>query len=930
MNKKSKNSHLNDAFLKQHTPMMQQFLRIKAEHPNEIVFYRMGDFYELFFDDAKTASKILDITLTARGKTSGEPIPMCGVPFHAAEGYLAKLVKKGLSVAICEQIGDPATSKGPVERKVMRVVTPGTISDEALLDAQRDSLLVAIFPSDDNYGIATLDMGSGRFTIFDTATIETTMDHMERLQPAEILLPDTHTYPDHLSLRNGVRLRPIWEFDKETGERLLTKHFKTKDLKGFGCSEDLSAMCAAGCLFNYAMETQRTSLDHITRISVENPGDFVTIDAATRRNLEIDVNLNGTEEHTLFALMNTCVTTMGSRALRRWLNTPLRQHMALTERQDAIKQLSENYLFEQLRSHLKHIGDLERILGRVALRSARPRDLSRLLTSIAEYPQLNTLLNEVQSPRLRTLKSEMGEFPDTVELLSKALIDNPPVIIREGGVIAEGYDDELDELRNISTNAGDYLLKLEEEEKQKTGLSTLKVGYNRVHGYYIELSKSQAEKAPVEYIRRQTLKNAERFITPQLKQFEDKALSAKSRALSREKALYEALIETLNLSLLPLQVSAQAVAQLDTLCSLSERADKLNFTCPQISKNKQIKITAGRHPVVEDVLSTPFVPNDADLSDEQRMLIITGPNMGGKSTYMRQVAIIVLLAQVGSFVPAQSCTLSLVDRIFTRIGSSDDLAGGRSTFMVEMTETANILNNATSSSLILMDEIGRGTSTYDGLSLAWACVDYLAKHIQAYTLFATHYFELTALPTSLPSVRNVHLDATEHNDDIVFLHNIQPGPASKSFGLQVAKLAGIPPAVLDYAKEQLSQLEQDGQKQSNQGRDVAIDNHSSHDKTASNLLNDKVLNDNILNDKVLADQNERLEEPALHSTDYSRSSNLHSADQPQKIHRASQQQADLFFSHEPSKAEQKLKDLNVDDLTPRQALDLIYQLKSMI
>jgi len=866
------------------TPMMQQFLRIKAEHPNELLFYRMGDFYEIFFDDAKTAARILEITLTARGKAGGEPIPMCGVPFHAAEGYLAKLVKQGISVAICEQVGDPATSKGPVERKVMRIVTPGTISDEALLDAHRDSLLLALNPAESGYGIATLDMGSGRFTVFDTRSLDEAIDHIERLKPAELLLPDTSSYPDEIRNRTGVRLRPVWEFDRETAERLLTQHFKTKDLQGFGCDPSLNAIASAGCLFNYAMETQRTSLDHITRLSVENPGNFVTIDAATRRNLEIDTNLTGGEDHTLFSLFNTCVTSMGSRALRRWLNTPLRQHTVLEERQNAITELMANYLFEECRVHLKHIGDLERILGRLALRSARPRDLTRLLMSVAEYPQLNALLAKAKTSKLKTLRTDISEFPDIVELLSKALIENPPVVIREGGVIAEGYDEELDELRDISNNAGGYLVKLEEDEKRKTGLSTLKVGYNRVHGYFIELSKSQAEKAPAEYIRRQTLKNAERFITPELKAFEDKALSAKSRALAREKALYDALIETLNASLLPLQTSADAVAQLDVLCCLAERAEQLNFTCPTLSLDEGIRIEAGRHPVVEDVLDTPFVPNDVELDQQQRMLIITGPNMGGKSTYMRQTAIIVLLAQVGSFVPAQACTIHLVDRIFTRIGSSDDLAGGRSTFMVEMTETANILNNATANSLVLMDEIGRGTSTYDGLSLAWACVHYLAQEIRAYTLFATHYFELTALPATLEGVRNVHLDATEHHDDIVFLHNIQPGPASKSFGLQVAKLAGIPQVVLHQAKEQLAQLEAEG---NNQQASPAQPKPATY-------------------------KPEKIEA------------------KPAKAVKENHMQADMFAHNAPSKTEQKLKEIDVDNLTPRQALDLIYQLKSLL
>ncbi len=786
--------------------MMQQYLRIKSEHPHEIVFYRMGDFYELFFDDAKKASRMLDVTLTARGKSGGDPIPMCGVPYHAVEGYLAKLVKLGISVAICEQIGDPATSKGPVERKVMRIVTPGTVSDEALLDASRDNLLVAYYRAEEGFGIASLDMGSGRFVVFDVNDESALVDEIARLRPAELLAQETVSHPSVLSERPGFRLRPAWEFDRDTALTLLTRHFKTQDLGGFGCN-DLIAVNAAGCLFAYAQETQRTSLEHIAALQLENPDDRVTLDAATRRNLEIDINLMGGEENTLFSVMNTCNTAMGSRLLRRWLNLPLRDKATLLQRQAAIGDLQCDYRFELLNSPLKNIGDLERILARLALRSARPRDLSRLCSSLAQYPLLQQQLAQAKAEGLHQLAGNIGEFPELVTLLDKALIENPPVVIREGGVIAEGFDEELDELRSISSNAGDYLVRLEQQEKEKTGLSTLKVGYNRVHGYYIEISKGQAGSAPAEYIRRQTLKNAERFITPELKVFEDKALSAKSRALTREKALYDELIETLNQHLGPLQIAAAAVAQLDVLNSLAERAEQLALTCPELRDAPGIEIVQGRHLVVEQVLDTPFVPNDLTLDKSQRMLIITGPNMGGKSTYMRQTALITLLAQIGSFVPASECRLGLVDRIFTRIGSSDDLAGGRSTFMVEMTETANILNNATDKSLVLMDEIGRGTSTYDGLSLAWASVEHLANKLRAFTLFATHYFELTALANQLDATVNIHLDATEHNDSIVFLHNIQRGPASKSYGLQVAKLAGIPSDVIKRAQTQLALLE---------------------------------------------------------------------------------------------------------------------------
>ncbi len=801
--------------LSQHTPMMQQYLRIKAEHPHELVFYRMGDFYELFFDDAKKAAQLLDVTLTARGKSAGKPIPMAGIPYHAADGYLAKIVKAGESVAICEQIGDPAASKGPVERKVVRIVTPGTVSDEALLDAHKDNLLVALYqhtdyrknPPHTTYGIASLDMGSGRFLVSEYDDESVLQGELERLNPAELLVADELADNPVVQHRRGLRRRPVWEFERETAERLLCQQFGTQDLAGFGCDHLSTAVSAAGCLLAYTKETQRSALPHIRRLAVENRDQAVAMDAATRRNLEIDSNLGGGDDNTLFSVLNTTTTAMGGRLLRRWLNRPLRDIDLLTQRQNAISSMLTNYQFEPVREELRQVGDMERILGRVALRSARPRDLSRLCLSLATYPALQQHLRDHDSAKLAELANEISEFPHWVELLDKALVENPPVVIRDGGVIAEGYDEELDELRNISTNAGQFLVDLETREKARTGISTLKVGYNRVHGYFIEISRGQADQAPADYIRRQTLKNAERFITPELKTFEDKALSAKSRALTREKALYEELIDTLHNDLFALQLSANAVAELDVLTCLAERADALQLSRPELSTEPGLDITAGRHLVVEQVLSEPFVPNSLLLNEQRRMLIITGPNMGGKSTYMRQTALIVLLAQIGSFVPAEGSKIGLVDRIFTRIGSSDDLAGGRSTFMVEMTETANILNNASANSLVLMDEIGRGTSTFDGLSLAWACAVHLAEKIQAFTLFATHYFEITDIPNTLPSVANVHLDATEHNDNIVFLHNIQEGAANQSYGLQVAKLAGIPLEVVTQAREQLALLE---------------------------------------------------------------------------------------------------------------------------
>jgi len=796
----------------QHTPMMQQYLRIKAQHPNDLVFYRMGDFYELFYDDAKKASQLMDVTLTARGKSGGNPIPMAGIPYHSADGYLAKLVKFGESVAICEQIGDPATSKGPVERQVVRIVTPGTISDEALLDERRDNLLAAIAHQNDRsgittFGIATLDIGSGRFLVLEVIGAESLQSELQRLSPAELLISEDFPATEIIDSYKGVRRLQPWEFEQDTALRQLTDQFGTKDLNGFGCDHLPVALSAAGCLLQYTRETQRTALPHIRTINHENRDDSVILDAATRRNLELDTNLNGGQENTLLSVMDNTSTAMGSRLLCRWVNRPLRNLKTLQGRQSAVAELRLNYCYETLTDELKNIGDMERILGRVALRSARPRDLTRLRQSLAALPRIHSLLSGSESAQIQQLLTHASEFPETVNLLTRAVIENPPVVIRDGGVIAESYESELDELRSISSNAGQFLIDLEEREKQNTGISTLKVGYNRVHGYYIEISRAQSDKAPAEYIRRQTLKNAERFITPELKEFEDKALSARSRALSREKALYEELIETLNQQLIPLQECAAAISELDVLTTLAERADNLNLMPVELSEEPGINVIAGRHPVVEQVLDSPFVANDLHLNSQRRMLVITGPNMGGKSTYMRQAALIVLLAHIGSCVPVQNATIGLVDRIFTRIGSSDDLAGGRSTFMVEMTETANILHNATERSLVLMDEVGRGTSTFDGLSLAWACAVQLAEKVKAFTLFATHYFELTSLPDKTPGVANVHLDATEYNDDIVFLHTIQEGPASQSYGIQVAKLAGIPSEVITLARKELASLE---------------------------------------------------------------------------------------------------------------------------
>ena len=786
--------------------MMQQYWKLKREHPDQLMFYRMGDFYELFYDDAKKAARLLDITLTARGQSGGNAIPMAGIPFHSAEGYLSRLVKLGESVVICEQIGDPATSKGPVERQVVRIITPGTVSDEALLDEHRDNLLAAVVGSEKLFGLSVLDITSGRFSVQEFGGWETLLAEVERLNPAELMIPDD--WPANLPVekRRGVRRRAPWDFDRDSGFKGLCQQFGTQDLKGFGCERLTLAIGAAGCLLTYAKETQRTALHHLRSLRHERLDETVILDGATRRNLELDINLGGGRDNTLQSVLDRCQTAMGNRLLSRWLNRPLRDRSLLEARQDSITCLLEHYRFERIQPQLKEIGDLERILARIGLRNARPRDLARLRDALAALPLLQDGMRELVAPHLIELAGTIGTYPELATLLAKAIIDNPPAVIREGGVLKTGYDAELDELQSLSENAGQYLMDLETREKARTGLANLKVGYNRVHGYFIELPSKQAESAPADYIRRQTLKGAERFITPELKEFEDKALSAKSRALAREKQLYEELLERLIEHLAPLQDSAAALAELDVLSNLAERALTLDLNRPRFVEHPCLQIEQGRHPVVEQVLQTPFVANDLELGDETRMLVITGPNMGGKSTYMRQTALIVLLAQIGSFVPARACELSLVDRIFTRIGSSDDLAGGRSTFMVEMSETANILHNASDRSLVLMDEVGRGTSTFDGLSLAWAAAEHLAK-LRAFTLFATHYFELTVLPESEPVVVNVHLSATEHNERIVFLHHVLPGPASQSYGLAVAQLAGVPAEVIQRARDHLSRLE---------------------------------------------------------------------------------------------------------------------------
>lgn len=802
----TKSSTATDS-LSHHTPMMQQYLRLKAENPDILLFYRMGDFYELFYEDAKRASQLLDISLTKRGASAGEPIPMAGVPFHAVEGYLAKLVQLGESVAICEQVGDPATSKGPVERKVVRIVTPGTVTDEALLSERLDNLIAAIYHHNGKFGYATLDITSGRFQLVEPQTEEAMAAELQRTSPRELLFPEDFEPVHLMSNRNGNRRRPIWEFELETAKQQLNQQFGTKDLVGFGVEHAALGLSAAGCLIQYVKDTQRTALPHIRALTYDRQDHSVILDAATRRNLELTQNLSGGTENTLASVLDHCATPMGSRMLKRWIHQPMRCIETLNRRLDAITELKEQAIFTDIHPILKQIGDIERILARLALRSARPRDLARLRHAMQQLPELAQALTSLDNHHLKQLAADAAPLDEVCDLLERAIKENPPVVIRDGGVIAEGYSAELDEWRDLADGATGYLAKLEEEERERHGIDTLKVGYNNVHGFYIQVSRGQSHLVPPHYVRRQTLKNAERYIIQELKEHEDKVLNSKSKALAIEKQLWEELFDLLLPKLEQLQTLANAISQLDVLQNLAERADTLDYCRPILTKDPVVHITAGRHPVVEQVTSDPFIANPIELNSQRKMLIITGPNMGGKSTYMRQTALIALMAHIGSYVPAESATIGSIDRIFTRIGASDDLASGRSTFMVEMTETANILHNATANSLVLMDEIGRGTSTYDGLSLAWASAHWLATQIGAMTLFATHYFELTELPNQLPYLANVHLDAVEHGDSIAFMHAVQEGAASKSYGLAVAGLAGVPKTVIKNARQKLSQLE---------------------------------------------------------------------------------------------------------------------------
>ncbi|WP_250499680.1 DNA mismatch repair protein MutS [Caballeronia sp. GAWG1-5s-s] len=800
--------------------MMQQYLRIKAEHPGTLVFYRMGDFYELFFDDAEKAARLLDLTLTQRGASGGNPIRMAGVPHHACEQYLAKLVKLGESVAICEQIGDPATSKGPVERKVVRVVTPGTLTDAALLSDKSDVYLLALCPAHNRRGVVTsvglawLNLASGALRLAEVAP-EQVAAALERIRPSETLIADTVTEMQATfgvaNLAAPTRV-PAWHFDVGSGTQRLREQLNVASLDGFG-GETLTCACgAAGALLLYASATQGQQLRHVRSLKVEHESEYIGLDPATRRNLELTETLRGTESPTLCSLLDTCCTSMGSRLLRHWLHHPPRDASVAQARQHAIGALLDAPAasgLDALRTALRKISDIERITGRLALLSARPRDLSSLRDTFAALPELQTLVAALpaQPAALARIGAALEPPHECLDLLSSAIAPEPAALIRDGGVIARGYDADLDELRDISENCDQFLIDLEARERARTGIGNLRVEYNRVHGFYIEVTRGQTDKVPDDYRRRQTLKNAERYITPELKAFEDKALSAQERALARERALYEALLQNLLPFLEDCQRVASALAELDLLGAFAERARALDWVAPEFAANAGIDIEQGRHPVVEAQVEQ-FIANDCCLNDDRKLLLITGPNMGGKSTFMRQTALIALMAYVGSYVPARRARFGALDRIFTRIGAADDLAGGRSTFMVEMTEAAAILNDATSSSLVLMDEIGRGTSTFDGLALAWAIARHLLSHNHCYTLFATHYFELTQLPTEFAQAANVHLSAVEHDHGIVFLHAVNEGPANQSYGLQVAQLAGVPSAVIRAARKHLVHLEQ--------------------------------------------------------------------------------------------------------------------------
>ena len=880
-----------------HTPMMQQYLGIKAKHPDSMLFYRMGDFYELFYDDARQAAQILDITLTARGKSGGEPIPMAGIPYHAADNYLGRLVKQGLSVAICEQTG-AVTNKGPVTREVVRVITPGTLTEETLLAAKDVALLVCVSEAKDGFGIAALDVAAGDLAVMQVDDISSLHAEMSRLNPAELLLSEDSRLNSELAdyIR---RPRAPWLFDLSACRQLLEEHFNVKNLEAFGCEDKPNAITAAAVALGYARETQLKSLKQISNLRVENAADTIVLDPGTRRHLELVENARQQSEHTLVGVIDRTANPMGGRKLRAWLQQPLRNRQAITQRQNRVEALMQNGICDSVKEVLASIHDLERILTRVLLGSVQPRELEKLRTSLEQLPLLNEHLSSANdSPNSATALTDMlailSQSFNAVPLLKSAITENPPVVLRDGGVIADGYDAELDELKGLSNNASDFLVKLEQREKESTGIASLKVGYNRVHGFYIETSRQTTP--PAHYIRRQTLKSTERYITPELKEHEDKVLSSREKSLARERVLYAQVLEALQPELQALKDVAAQLAELDVLNSFARIASENNWCRPELNDDPGLSIEGGRHPVIEALIDEPFVANPTHLDAQRRMLLITGPNMGGKSTFMRQTALIALLAHTGSHVPASAATIGPIDRIFTRIGASDDLARGQSTFMVEMTEAAHILRNATENSLVLMDEVGRGTSTYDGLSLAWACAEHLAQDNRAMCLFATHYFELTAMADLHQNVANVHLDAVEHEGRIIFMHRIKTGATDRSYGLQVAQLAGLPEAALGYARDRLAALEGDTPPPSATSKPVT----SATETT--------------------------IREDASHSDSDSRT--LTNGVRPTAIPLSQPPQLDLFARNDA--LVDYLKDLDVDSISARQALDHLYKMADII
>ena len=869
-----------------HTPMMQQYLRLKAQHPHTLLFYRMGDFYELFFEDAEKAARLLDITLTSRGSSNGQLVKMAGVPYHAAENYLARLVRQGESVVVCEQVGDPATSKGPVERQVSRILTPGTLTDEELVDDNCDNLLLALLCDKNAAGLAWLNMSKGELRIMQTALagLEAALG---RVRPAEILLPESAPQPATQEKMVVFNRQPDWHFEYDAACRLLCSHFSVSSLAGYGVKDERLALAAAGALLQYACHTQPHGLPHVQGMLLESEGEFIGLDAAARRNLELTETLRGHKSPTLLSVLDNCFSSMGGRLLRHSLHHPLRDQEKARARHQAVSVLQNESasLAEAIGLNLKGMADVERIAGRVALLSARPRDLSGLRAALSDLqPLQNTICTQdrqndplQQAPLLGWCHAQLDAPTEVVDLLQAAIADEPAAQLKDGGVIADGFDKELDELRSIEANCGEFLLQLEAREKERTQIPNLKVEYNRVHGFFIEVTNAHSDKVPDDYRRRQTLKNAERYITPELKAFEDKALSARERALARERTLFESILQQLQNETPRLLKIAAALAMLDMLSAFARTAYERNWCCPQLVAEAQVNIVAGRHPVVEDMLQSSgdnFIANDLQLTPDKRLLIITGPNMGGKSTVMRQTALIALLAAVGSHVPAQSVSIGPIDHIFTRIGASDDLASGRSTFMEEMTETATILHRATPNSLVLMDEVGRGTSTFDGLALAFSICRRLLTHNRCMCLFATHYFELTTLQQESSALANLHLEAVEHNDQIIFLHKLAAGPVNQSYGVQVAALAGIPSAVVHAARKELQQLEH---------RALDLNTPRQADLFAAEVAED------------------------IKQTD--------------RLDKLQQQYDDLL---------KQLLSLDVDNLTPRQALDQLYALRQQV